>query len=253
MGESSLEAAQRVFTAHLRDPLRNPPPAGVRREGMDLYVELSFAVVRGLLADSYPVLRSLHDEVAWRALVRGFYAHHVSRTHLFGEVGLEFLDYLQRERDGGDAPPFLGELAHYERMESQLRADPREIDWEGVDRDGDLLAGRPVLSPLAWPLRYRFPVHRIGPECRPREAPAQPTYLLVYRDEAYRVGFLELNAVSARLIELMAQMPQMSGRDLLARIAAELDHPDPAVVECGGLETLQQLRGRQIILGTRDS
>src|SRR3546814_6431904 len=35
------------------------------------------------------------------------------------------------------------------------------------DARGDLLAGCPLPSPLAWPLAYAWPVHRIGPDHQP--------------------------------------------------------------------------------------
>ena len=71
-----------------------------------------------------------------------------------------------------------------------------------MDREADLLAGVPAVSPLAWLCGYHFPVHRIGPDFRPEAADEQPTWLVVYRRLDDRIGFLELNAATARLFEL---------------------------------------------------
>jgi hypothetical protein len=109
-----------------------------------------------------------------------------------------------------------------------------------------------VLSPLAWPLAYRFPVHRLSPDYTPGTAPETPTFLVVYRDRGDRVGFLEINPVTARLLErLAAPDAEATGRVLLTRIATELGHPDPRVVIDGGADILEALRRRDVILGTR--
>jgi hypothetical protein len=107
-----------------------------------------------------------------------------------------------------------------------------------------------VLSPLAWPLTYAYPVHRIGPDFRP-QAPGEPVHLLVYRNPDEKVGFMELNPVTARLLQLISEQPDASGRGLMQQIAGELDHPDHQAVIQGGLLTLEELRASGVILGTR--
>ena len=57
------------------------------------------------------------------------------------------------------------------------------------DPQGDLLDGMPVASPLAWPLAYTWPVHRIGPDFQPDAPPSDPTLLLLRRDAAGDVHF----------------------------------------------------------------
>ena len=121
----------------------------------------------------------------------------------------------------------------------------------GIDPEGDLLAGVPVLSPLAWPLAYRFPVQRISPNDKPHQAPEEPTYLVVYRDRRDEVGFIELNPVAARLLERIAEERDKSGRELLDDIAKELQHRNPEAVIDGGLEIMAQLRAKDVLLGIR--
>ena len=84
----------------------------------------------------------------------------------------------------------------------------------------DVLSAVPMLSPLAWLLSYQYPVHRIGPSFRPAIA-GPPTYLLVYRDRQEKVRFMELNAVSARLVELARDNAGASGAQLLQDLAVE--------------------------------
>mgnify|MGYP006279756277 CR=1 FL=1 len=247
-----LKAQQERFTAHLRDPEHAPAPEDVEDRRMAIYRELFFRNISGLIARSFPVLRRLHDDRAWNALMRDFYARHRSQTPLFPEIPREFLHYLQEERDddAGD-PPYLLELAHYEWVELALDLDERDLDAIEADPDGDLLSGVPVLSPLAWPLAYRFPVHEIRPGHEPTEAPDHATHLLVYRNRADEVKFMRLNAVTARLMTLLKENPRQSGLDVLNAVTEALRHPRPEALRAAGAELLQDLARRDVILGTR--
>jgi hypothetical protein len=247
-----LRRAQLEFAAHIRDPATTPAPAGVEDRRMKIYRELFFNNLRDLLGRSFPVIRQVLGPERWDAMVRDWLVEHRAVTPLFLELPREFLEYLAEAREArpGD-PPFLAELAHYEWVELALSIDENEIDEGGVDRDGDLLDGRPVLSPLAWSLAYAWPVHRLSPEFQPAAAPAEPTRLVVYRDRADEIGFLEINAVTARLLELLAAPSPgvRTGRECLLKIAAELGHPAPETVVSGGAELLAGLRARDVLLG----
>jgi len=240
---------QYAFAAHIRDPASHPCPADVVDAHMAVYRELFYSNIEDFLANTFPVLRQITADAAWHALVRDFYRRHRAQSPLFLEMPREFLCYLETERGAlPDDSPFLAELAHYEWVELALTIDEQALDFSGVDPDGDLLAGRPALSPLAWSLSYRYPVHRIGPALR--TAAAQPTFLLAYRDRRDDVGFMELNPVSASLLAQLRDDNRATGRDMLERIAAQMQHPDPSVVIEGGLAILQAMRARDIVLGT---
>ena len=62
--------------------------------------------------------------------------------------------------------------------------------------------GIPVLNPARLDLAYTWPVHRIGPGYRPRKP--QATHLVVHRDADDEVRFTTINAVTARLLALLA-------------------------------------------------
>jgi hypothetical protein len=247
-----FKRVQYAFAAHLRDPGRNPGPPDVEDRRMKIYRELFYNNVEGFIAGGFPVLRRLYDDESWHALIRDYYSRHRPHTPFFHGIAGEFLRYLQDGRGAqpGD-PPFLPELAHYEWVELALAISEDEIDFTGVDPGGDLLAGVPVLSPLAWNLAYRYPVHRVSPEFRPEAPGAQPTHIVVYRDRNDAVAFLEVNAVTARMLHLIEERPERSGREQLQAIAQELQHPAPDAVTEGGREMLEGLRRRDIILGTR--
>ncbi len=243
---------QYAFAAHIRDPQQVPIPEDVEDRRMGIYRELLYNNVQDFMASGFPVLRRLYRDDDWHAMIRDYFARHKAHTPLFPQMPREFLTYLESERgEHPEDPPFLTELAHYEWVELALSVDEREIDLTHVDPDGDLLLGVPILSPLAWPLAYRYPVHRISTDFRPEQPPEQATYLVVYRDREDDVGFLELNPVTARLLALLSLEDPLTGETALRRIAEELGHPDPGVVTQGGLQTLVELKARDVVLGTR--
>lgn len=243
---------QYEFAANIRDPKNNPAPPEVEDRRMEIYRGLFFRNVESFIAKGFPVLRKLYSDADWEQLVRSFFARHRSESPHFIEISREFLQYLENEHQARPCdPPFLLELAHYEWVELALSVSTETAELNGIDPNADLLQGPPALSPLAWPLSYRWPVQIIGPDHRPDAPPEQPTYLVVYRDRSDKIRFVSINAVTARLLELLQQRPELSGLESLQRIAQEMKHPNPDVVINGGRQTLEQLKSQGIILGVR--
>ncbi len=252
--QQRLAELQRRFAAHIRDPGTTPAPAGIEDRRMGVYRELFFNNVAGLLAGNFPVLNRILGPDRWQALVRDFYRDHRCRTPLFHEISQEFLGYLGEERgERPEDPRFIYELAHYEWVELALSLEDATPAEPAVDPRGDLLAGMPVLSPLAWPLAYRFPVHKLSPQFQPVEPPAEPSFYVAYRDSSDRVGFINVNAVTLRLVERLRHEPRMTGAEQLAAMAQELPQLDAAALRAGGAQALEQLRAQGVILGTRSA
>jgi len=251
--KKSFIELQYAFTRHIRNPDREPAPADIEDRRMEIYRGLLYRNVESFIANSFPVIRKILSDDDWHAMIRDYFSRHEAHTPLFPGMPREFLQYLEQEREAENDPPFLAELAHYEWIELAIAIDAREITSEGIDTGGDLLGGIPVLSPLVWTVCYTWPVHKIGPEYQPDEPPEQPTYIVVYRDREDKVGFIELNPVSARLLELIQQENNLTGRGMLEQIARELQHPDPQVVIKGGQDILNTMHARDIIPGTRQS
>ncbi|MDI9240454.1 putative DNA-binding domain-containing protein [Lysobacter sp. LF1] len=241
-----LRAQQLALTRHLRDPQAQPAPEGVEDRRLAVYRELLFNNVASLLAGNFPVIRTLLDDDTWHALVRAFFRDHRCQTPLFPELGREFLRFLE-SRDTLE-PPFLAELAHYEWVELALQIS--EATVPAHDPDGDLLDARPLLSPLAWPLAYAWPVHRIGPDYRPASLPDAPTLLLVRRDTDGTVRFSELSPLAFRLLQRIEESPQLHGRAQLLALAAEAGVADADAFVAQGLGLLRQMQGAGVIPGT---
>lgn len=249
--EGELAKLQTAFAAHLRNPEHNAAPAGIEDRRMAIYRELFYNNIERFLANSYPVIRKLHDDKTWHAMVRDFFTRHRATTPMFPELPREFLHYLQDVRGQLESdPPFLLELAHYEWSEIALQLDESEPD-PGAASSDDLIQDVPVVSPLAWLLSYRFPVHQIRPEFQPNEAPEQPTYLLLRRTPSGKIRFIELNAASAYLFEQLKANRDRSGLDCLKALAEEMQHPQPDSVISGGEQQMRQWKDLNILLGAR--
>ncbi len=256
--DDSLRAQQDALAAHIRDPERAPPPPGIEERRLKIYRELFFNNVDSLLAGNFPVIRRICGDAGWRTLIRGFLRDHDCQTPLFTELGREFLRYLDaraedeaRREAGGDDPPWLRELAHYEWVELALQISEAGNDDIAHDPDGDLLAGRPLVSPLAWPLAYAWPVHRIGPDYRPDTPPEAPTLLMLRREADGTVSFHALTPLSFRLLQRLDEFPQLSGREQLLALAAEAGAADPEAFANDGAAQLALFRSEGTILGTR--
>ncbi len=248
-----FQKKQYEFAAHIRDPEHVAAPAAIEDRRMAIYRELFFNNLNKLLGGTFPVLKKIYKEAGWKRLVREFMVHHQAQTPYFLEISKEFIAFLQDEYELQSAdPPFLLELAHYEWAELALSVSDDADDMSIVDPDGDLLAAVPCKSVLAWSLAYRFPVHRIEPTYQPTEPGDQPTFIAIYRKADDELGFMELNPVTARLLELIEHNDgNQSGRDLLLQLATEINYSEPEALVTHGAGALREMRAVGILLGTR--
>ncbi len=241
---------QAGFAAHLRQPLQNASPDGVEERRMKIYRDLFFNNIRGFITSGFPVLHSLFKEEEWDALIRDFYASHKAKSPYFLEISEEFLAWLQDDSlPIHQRYPFALELAHYEWVELGLDVAEEESQ-ANINMNGDFLKQLPVLSSLAWPLVYAWPVHMISCDFQPEEPSSQPTCLVVYRNRNDKVEFLEANAVTLRLLGLLGENTISTGEQALRQLASEMPQSDVNAVIDHGLSTLQQLRDLDIIIGT---
>ncbi len=240
MTNSALRDTQMSMARFLRDPETQPAPAGIEPRRLQIYQDLIYNNIEGFISGGFPVLRSLYESEDWHAMVRNFIDGHRCHSPYFLEISQEFLQYLTEKHEPRPCdPPYMTELAHYEWVE--LGLDVSEEELPALSNLSPLDAV-PHWSPLAWLLSYQWPVHLIGPGNRPEEA-GDPTFLVVYRNAADEVKFMELNAATARLAEMLRGNEQQTGAEILAQLATEMNMAVDAIREFGAqqLNQLQEL------------
>ena len=244
------QAVQQDFAAYIRDPDRHPMPTGIEARRMRIYTDLFYNNIESFIAKTFPVFREITDDDSWHRLVRDFIREHRAESPYFTHISEEFMQYLDVRMKRQDpatvlsqVPPFALELCHYEWVEMALDLAPDadcEFDDEPVHAD-DALA----LSSLAWPLRYAYPVRRIGADYQPNEPPETPTWLIGWRNRHDRVRFMSSNAATIRLLKLIDG--GSSPKQAFEVLAEEMDASPRRVVETG-LVTLNRLHAYDIVV-----
>lgn len=245
MGE--LHDLQRAFTEHLRNPDHVPVPEGLDERRVGIYSELIFNNVSSLLTDFFPVIYSILSQDQWDRMVRDFFISHQSQTPYFMELSGEFAAYLGQSQLLGDYPEYLPELAHYEWVELALFT----MDEEHPNAEIDLsrLPDTPLtLSPLAQPLAYNYPVHRISPDFQPEGAGSEPSFLLVMRDMEDNVRFFDLQPLSYQLLHDIQENPGLIARDWLAQMAEQLGVEEKSQFISNGFNLLQSFNEHKVFI-----
>ena len=243
---------QLAFTQHLRQPKTAPKPANINAKGMSVYTEIVFNNMLDSVSACFPVAQKVLGSRAWKKLVREFFTHHQAQTPIFREIPQEFLSYLTTRLktnsvDATKLPAFLNQLAHYEWIELALSMSNLDVDTSIIELDGDLLNGKPQLNAASKLLQYDYPVHRISQKFKPENQ--ESTYLLVFRDIANKVQFIELNAVTFRLLQLIKD-ESLTGKQALTALAGEINHPDLQAITEFGTDILRELKLQGAIIGT---
>ena len=244
--KQSFTDTQYQFAGHIREPEHKPAPDNIEQRRMNIYRELFYNNIEGFVSNAFPVLRKLTADETWHAMIRDFMIKHHCKSPLFHEISREFLTYLEDERDLRNDPVFIKELAHYEWVELALSISDADVDELKLEQIQYPLNEKFNTSALAWPLVYHYPVHQIGPDFQPQEASDTPVFLLVYRSSDDRVTFMELNPVSARLIDLLNE--GKTGQLAAELIAQELQHPNAQVVIDGATALLNDWLERGILV-----
>lgn len=246
---SRLHEQLDAMARHVREPGTHPGPPGIEERRLKVYSDLVYNNLDGLLAGNFPVIRKTLGDADWQALVKRFLVTHVSRTPLFTELGRELIDFLESDAGLDPQRSWLAELAHYEWAELGLQLSDAALPAH--DRAGDLLDGVPVLSPLAWPLAYRWPVSAIGPDYQPSIAPELPTLVLLRREVDGRVHFSALSPLLFRLLELVSGNNDTSGGSVLRQLAEEAGQADVDAFLSEARPMLERLHAERVLLGTR--
>lgn len=237
----SLQHQQWALTRHLRDPARVPAPEGLEARGLQVYRELLFNNLQGLLAGSFPVLLQVLDTDEWEAMCRRYFVEHRCRTPLFTEVAGEFVEWLQAQP--GLPRPFLAELAHYEWVELALQGHQASALPTTALDPWQVHLRR---SALAWPLLYEWPVQSIGRDCQPTRPGDTPVFLLARREGDGRIVFSQLSALAWQLLEQIEALPGHTGQAHVARLATR-NGLEPAALADPGRSLLWQMQAAGVI------
>ena len=267
-GTLPFQAVQLDFAAYIRHPEKNPIPAGIEERRMRIYARLFYNNIESFLAKTFGVFREIAGDAQWHAMIRDFFHRHRAQSPYYSQVPEEFMEYLNAYRAEAGAGsvgesagqsamkptpesspallPFALELCHYEWVRFALDLAP---DAEGVFDDDPIGIDDDLrVSPLAWPLRYAYPVQRIRPDYQPMEPADEPTWLIACRNRHDRVRFTKSNALTTRLLKLIEEN---DNRGALKMLAQEIDAPAERI-EHTGLETLNRLHRQDIVVRPRE-
>ena len=247
MTEPLFQVTQRAFCAHMRDPDINAAPAAIEDRRLAIYRNLVFNNIESFLGSAFPILKSIINGEKWSQMVRDFISLHECQTPYFLKISEEFIKYL--ELNSEQYPSFMLELAHYEWVELALDVSQQDIPSH-PPHEAHVLDDMALISPLAWRLSYRYPVHKMGPGYVEQELKdTDPlTFLIVYRNRDLKVGFIESNAVTFRLLDII-ESDALSGRAAILKLAKEIQHSDLKSLLAFGAEVLYALAGKDVIYG----
>ena len=243
-----FQRIQQGFAQHIKNPNESPIPSDVDDRHMTIYRDLFFKNVIGFLSGAFPVLAEILGDIRWQEIGRDFFSRHHNKTPYFLEISQEFLVFLEKEFNPEDGDPaYIYELAHYEWLELFVDVEPEKV-VPPFHREGDVVAGVPVLSPVVEGFLYQYPVHEISVNnalCEPR-----PTALIVYRRRDDSVGFVATNSFTLQLLAQMKEK-QGSGEEVVSSLLKLMGMTDNLAAYEGGVDTLKQWLGLGIIWGVK--
>ena len=95
-------------------------------------------------------------------------------------------------------------------------------------------------------------MHRISADYLPDAPAEEPVYLAVYRGSDDKVGFLELNAVTAGLLNAIEENETgQTGEAMLRKLASDINYPDVGAFIEHGASALSEMRSLEILTGAR--
>lgn len=244
---NDFQQVQQQFIAHIKDPVNQPALSDIEDRRLAIYRDLFFNNILGFVSSSFPVLKSLYDETAWCQMVRDFFICHDCHSPYFVDISKEFVDYLMHQYQPSEQDyPFLIELAHYEwiELDVSIRHASCEQPWLNLE---SLEQSQMVLSQLAWPLSYSFAVHQISTDHIPSQPIEGGVHLVVYRDNDDDVQFMQINGVTAMLLQLLADNPGVKLDTLVHSLVNALAQFTAQQVADGAIDVIHHLVAKGII------
>lgn len=238
----ALAKFQHNYSSYLRAPHKQSLPTGVPERRSRVYESLLFNNICGFIDKCFPVARGLAGTDKWLQLSQLFYECWHCQTPVFSQIPKEFARFVAAGTFDIDMHQWLPELLHYEWLELEVDLDQNEVNRV------HLLSGTDdavMINPTLRVHQYQWPVHKISPSFLPTEP--EPVILCVYRTSELDVRFMEINAVTAALLELVQQQTQ-SPTTALTSLAARLPHLPPQQIHRFGSELIEQLIQADVLI-----
>ncbi len=171
------------------------------------------------------------------------------RTHYLRDVPREFLAWVEpRWRADRDVPAWAIDLAKHELVEFEIAA-ARERDETPDVTDVALDRALVLTEPLRL-MRYSFAVHELSADEDDRAEPAaRATTLLVHRDTAHAVRFLDLTPLAAAIVARLLDGATLG--DAVSGACKDVGTVTSDVVVADVARLLADLGERGILLGGR--
>lgn len=233
---------QLAFTAHIRNPKLHPKPANVVEKRMAIYRKAVQYNIFESVSACFPVCQKVIGLQAWRKLLSEFVAHYAAETPIFREIAQQFLAFIKQKND---LPVYLKQLAHYEWVE--LSVNSQMIQMPIISKSVDLINEIPVIATAHSLMEYDYPVHKISQRFKPRIV--EKIYLLVFRNNALEVKFIELNPLTYQLLYLI-ESNGLTGEQALMQLAIDLENMDAATILKYGIAILTDLAEQEAIIGS---
>lgn len=201
---------QLAFTQWIRHPDNDALPNGISAQRMNTYRDLIFNNIESFVEHTYPITKALLPNELWRDLIEAFFKYGQCDSPYYYDISLHFKEFLELDTFNGESSidyshlnhlknihsdhPWLRELMQYEWME--LYVEMAEVDWQNDSADFQL-------KTTCWILAYQYPVHTWSIHTTANDIQAQPTCLLVYRDENFLTHIYPLHPLWAFIIDTL--------------------------------------------------
>jgi uncharacterized protein len=237
----AFQAYQTAFTTHLRQPALHAKPAGLSDKRMRIYREIVFNHFLASIRACFPVLHEILGKRRFSTLVRQcFYSQHFN-SPLFRDIPGSFVTFLQTQTVA-DLPAYTAQLAHYEWIELHLsqQLETTSAAFSSVPETSEqaLLQRVVRLCEVHRLLHYDYAVHQLSK--KHKTAAPIATFLLVYRTPAFKVCFIQLNAITYQLLQQLHTQTATAHQHLL-QLAQSMPHLPVETVIQFGLQTLYTL------------
>jgi hypothetical protein len=188
---------------------------------MLVYRSLVHSRMRNATADFITRTVARLGSARYRRDFAAFIEHHAARSHYLRDVPAQFVEWVV-PRWAGDplVAGYIPDLARHELLHIDVRNDHRGAQ---APTGLPLALDRPLRFDGAVRLvHYEYAVHRLPKSPEDRTEPnAEPTRLLVYRDDEYRPRYLSLTPFATALLHELIVARQTVQSALQAAAAAQ--------------------------------